>query len=360
MVFTMQRLVRLLTAILGLNFSQQVLEAKGSKSHDYIALSDQIVRDVTDEISKEYNLVHIGGGGRMSTDVEVVTVQFVAYRRATIEEARELVLRLTEKFVVEINSRENIRPFLREFPFPAKRVSISIVFRNYFNAPFADGSVSHIYHVPIKDKIVYWAEEPFSIKSIDLHEEPYAEALKITQATPLKNPAVHQAREQEVVIDETFMAFAKEMRKELGLYSENMGGRMANDIEEISVRFVKFRPTGLEEARELEVLVSERLLRAINENEKLRPFLKKYPFTNDDVKVCIAFRDRKYFSYDDGSMERVTRVGDQVTYYAEPVYKKDAPVYFGVSVVAEESYKEAQKIVQETPKGKRKVKTKRL
>ena len=114
----------------------------------------------------------------MPTDVREVEVCFAAYRKGTIEIAREIEVKANERFVEMINAHEKIRPFLREYPFPVSRANVSIVFRKPNNEEYTDGSVIHAFYA--KGNLCFYARDSTG-KSFLIAEEPYAESLKIVK-----------------------------------------------------------------------------------------------------------------------------------------------------------------------------------
>lgn len=165
-------------------FGLSKLEAGEVQPTDYQLYVQEIVKPYAKEIEQEFDLVCIGNGGRMPRDVEEIEVLFVAYRRATIEQARELEVRATEKLLHAINSHEKIRPYLREHPFKANRVKVCVSFRKGDDSYYSDGSVA--YMSIIRGNILYRADNPSSEKYIYLLSEPYEEAVKLVQNPLLK------------------------------------------------------------------------------------------------------------------------------------------------------------------------------
>ncbi|MEI6241847.1 MAG: hypothetical protein WCP39_00385 [Chlamydiota bacterium] len=157
----------------------------------YLQYANEIIRSFSNEIEKEYGFTCIGSGGGMSHDVEEISVQFIAYRRASIEKARELEVKATEKLLRMINDHEKIRPFLREYPFKTYRVEVSIAFNKVDNSAFTDGSVAYV--SKIRDKIFYYKATLVKEDLVKLYEEPYEEAVKIVKENPLKkdSPVQH-------------------------------------------------------------------------------------------------------------------------------------------------------------------------
>jgi len=148
------------------------------QTEDYEVYVNQIISSFSAEMKKEFGLICWGSGGKMPHDVEEVEVAFICYKHANIEEARELEVKVTEKFIQAINSHEKIRPFLREYPFRADRAQVSIAFENRkTKLSYFDGSVASVFQV--KNKIFYRADKEGSYVLIPLMDEPYEEALKI-------------------------------------------------------------------------------------------------------------------------------------------------------------------------------------
>jgi hypothetical protein len=150
----------------------------------YVRYSNEITHVFVKEIKKEYGLVCIGSGGGMPHDVEEISVDFIAYKKAAVEDARILEVNSTEKFLKIINSHEKIRPFLREFPFKAERAIVTIAFRKSDNSVYTDGSVVHVFQA--RNNIFYYSEDKTTGNRILLLKEPYETALKIVQELPKK------------------------------------------------------------------------------------------------------------------------------------------------------------------------------
>ena len=100
-------------------------EAKGTPAPKY-------VREVTNTFikiaKKEFGLRCGATGGAMPFDVESICVFLNTNQKGTIEEGRELFVKLKEKFVEVINNHEKLRPFLREYPFTPARAEILLSF----------------------------------------------------------------------------------------------------------------------------------------------------------------------------------------------------------------------------------------
>ncbi|MBS0615576.1 MAG: hypothetical protein JSR58_03370 [Verrucomicrobia bacterium] len=136
------------------------------------------------EIRKQYGLELTKVGGRMMIDIEVFDIGFARKEKATIDEARQLATKITEGFIQKINSDEEIRPYLHDFPITRKNVNIHIRFDKSKNEP--KGSPFAYYVTVANNKIYYDAydnSDPSNGQIVDFVQEPYDQALKIVQET---------------------------------------------------------------------------------------------------------------------------------------------------------------------------------
>lgn len=147
----------------------------------YLKIVRQITRTVASDIEKELNIIFTGDGGRMPQKVEEISLDFMAYRKPSIEEARMLEVKATEKLLRAINSNEEIRPYLAEYPFLPNRAQIMISFQKRDNTHYTDGSVALVFQV--KNTIFYDREDPLTERLETILEEPYEEASKIVKKT---------------------------------------------------------------------------------------------------------------------------------------------------------------------------------
>ena len=139
---------------------------------------------------------------------------------------------------------------------------------------------------------------------------------------------------------EIVSAFAKQVKKEYGLDCGGYGGEMPYDVEKIIVKLCAFRRATIEEARILEVELTEKLTQAINAHEKIRPFLREYPFPTSRTQVGIAFYDRKGRRPIDGSVSYASQVKGRIYYGAEDPQNRSLLID-----LSDEPYTEARKIV---------------
>ncbi len=155
--------------------------AQKDETEDYELYANQIVCSLAKEMKNEFDLLCIGEGGSMPHDVREMSVKFIAYKRASIEQARELMVKVTERFIDTINAHSKIRPFLREYPVQPFRAEVSISFKKKNNHSYTDGSVAYV--LQVRDKICYNKRDPSNpVGLVTLLEELYKEALRIVQS----------------------------------------------------------------------------------------------------------------------------------------------------------------------------------
>jgi hypothetical protein len=140
--------------------------------------------------------------------------------------------------------------------------------------------------------------------------------------------------------DELTHSFVRDIEREFGLECVGEGGSMPYDIESISVRFDAYQRATIDQACALEVKITEKLLEAINNNLKIRPYLREYPFTAPRAEVAISFRKLDGTPYTDGIV-----VGHVFQVRGYIFYDKRA-MNGNLSRLGEEPYAAALKIVQ--------------
>lgn len=315
---------------------------------EYLKYIKEIKDIFARQIEETYQFDYIGGGGSMRNDVEKVDVFFTTERKMTLNEAREIEVYMLKRLMELINGDEKLRPFLREYPFPSNRICIRVTGLDRTGSHFNDGSVCYVFSC--KGNLYYNYCDPISGNLIDLHEEPFSDAVKIVGASkdPKRGLYSHVAPPYEGQLEAFFSQYQKEMKKKWGLNCTGCGGKLANGIEEIGVKFCSFKKLSIDKAREIEVQATERLLEMINANEALRPYLKEYPFPVSSMRMQIAFKKSKDDYYPNGNVATVTSENGMLTYKTlEPM---DPEYHMAVSLkpLAEESYDDAKKTVSQT------------
>ncbi len=79
----------------------------------------------------------------------------------------------------------------------------------------------------------------------------------------------------------------KQLILEKNLYPCECGGRMMDQIKLLHWGFDYYHEIDIAEARELLITATNRLLQAINEDQRIRPYLATYPFKPENVEIRI-------------------------------------------------------------------------
>ncbi len=90
------------------------------KEGDYSLYLEQIVYPFAKQAQKDFNLFYIGRGGQLAKEVGKVAVDFVAYRKGSLEEAREIEIVLTERLLQALNTHEKTVAFPSRTSFPCQ------------------------------------------------------------------------------------------------------------------------------------------------------------------------------------------------------------------------------------------------
>ena len=142
---------------------------------------NEVIREFKQVAAGEFGVQAVGSGAGMPFDVESISVSLSVYKKGVIEEARELMVRLTERFVEIINKHEKLRPYLREYPFTHLRAEVSFSYCDSNGLKYQDGSIAHVVTGRCNE-ICYSISEPNSHMLTDFYDEPYATAVEIVHA----------------------------------------------------------------------------------------------------------------------------------------------------------------------------------
>ena len=114
------------------------------KSPRYVGLAHDITRKTAKKLKKEKGLMPVGTGGQMMHDIQVMTMSFFLYREASLEEVRELMVYAVEEYLSAINSNEEVRPYLHEYPFGPKNVEIRLWLCDTDQSDLPEGKIHYV------------------------------------------------------------------------------------------------------------------------------------------------------------------------------------------------------------------------
>ncbi len=141
--------------------------------------------------------------------------------------------------------------------------------------------------------------------------------------------------------NEIIRSASKQISKEFGLIYEGSGGSMPYDVEMILLDFYINQNATIEQARKFEVEATERFVKIINAHEKIRPFLREYPFPPSRTVIMIRFDPPKKTAYSPNNVKLIFQSNGKVYYGVKGTINPHA-----YETIKEESYEEALKIVQ--------------
>ena len=313
------------------DFWKQIEEEEAFRAQ-YGKYIDQITKEFSEQVFNQFDL----SGGVLSCNgrkkIESISVRFAAHRRASLEEARALALSLMDSLKKKINGCGPLRTYLAEYPFI--RMSIDLSFECFLDRWSADGTIAKAYIN--KNELTYKTYDPFTERFEPLLTESYEEAIQLHNDSPVKNPAVHMLTDQEKALDAILPAFVEQMHHQYDISIWSIGGKMTGGVTEVGVHWVAMRRATQKEARELLVGVVETLLKTLNESERLRLFLKPFPFPANRVKMAIRFVNENFYPYFDNSVKAITIENGQISYTVDENYPS----------IPSESYAEALKTVE--------------
>ena len=152
----------------------------------------------------------------------------------------------------------------------------------------------------------------------------------------------------EKLADKITAKTAKKLEQEKGLILIGTGGRMMDDIKLMMMGFRYRKIIDINEARNLLVYCVEEYLTAINNNEKIRPYLHDYPFTAKNIQIEI------FICNPDGSHVAPNELNVAAANEGTAVYEIAAPKRPITITACKETYEEALEIVASQKKKEQK------
>ncbi len=146
---------------------------------EYIVLVDKMMVEFSNEMLQEEKFYLTRYGGGLRHDIEMVCLGYRTKRRATVEEARELFIKYSQKLLQRINEDEKMRPFLNQYPFTANDIEFGLSFVQKNNRPFTDGSVAYV--SVVRGNIYYYRYDGGKRDFVEILKEPYQDALQHVQ-----------------------------------------------------------------------------------------------------------------------------------------------------------------------------------
>jgi hypothetical protein len=176
------RMIILLITLVPLTFSFTFFKSK--KTRDYEDIANEISAKVAKKLTKKHQMDWIGEGGGMMGSVYMIGLSFEIHHPLDRNEARARIIDCVEELLTAINSNEEIRPFLKNYPFTTHNVQVAIF------SDFPDGKEvfdPYITVVSVDENgfITFRTKEPNKTPYKNKYREPYSEALAMVKGKHL-------------------------------------------------------------------------------------------------------------------------------------------------------------------------------
>jgi hypothetical protein len=89
----------------------------GYQEKDYEKIADAITEKTAKKLKEQKNLCLVGTGGGMMHDIYGMDMSFDYYQEVDLKTARELIVYAVSEYLLAINSNEEVRPYLHNYPF---------------------------------------------------------------------------------------------------------------------------------------------------------------------------------------------------------------------------------------------------
>jgi hypothetical protein len=135
------------------------------------------------QMERKFNLTWIEGGflGNFSID----TIEFYAYRRATLDEARALMLTIMNELAEAIHANPKILSYLNMLSLTPESIRIYIKFANSNDWSYNDGSIDDVYSTYSKEGTNDFQERYLQYSTTDPFND-HNETLVLVLKNPLK------------------------------------------------------------------------------------------------------------------------------------------------------------------------------
>ncbi len=141
--------------------------------------------------------------------------------------------------------------------------------------------------------------------------------------------------EKQKLANEVRRKVAKQMKQEANLRPCGTMGQMMNEIEVLGLSFFYFQPVDIAEGRKLAVQAVEAMLKEINQEPRIRPYLVRYPFQPRNVQITIHLRNPDNSEPPQEALQ-VVRASEGMLRY-----KIDDSTRNGLITIYKETYQEA-------------------
>ena len=181
-------------------------------------IAHNIRAEVAKKIEEETGLSLMGTGGGMMRQIQMMALSFQCHDQLTIDQARELLIYCSEKFLSEVNSNEQVKPYLQNYPFRAKNIEIRIFIRESDEHPAREGSLAIA--TSVDGRLDYDVRQSGLPPLKTIHEETYEQALRIlSERHPFKNISKYNLKS----LPRTYLEDASRRERKLSVVQQDKG-----------------------------------------------------------------------------------------------------------------------------------------
>ena len=180
------RAIRFLMLILSIAPLMMSFSFFKPKQRDYADIAREIRADVGKKLAKKHQMDVIAVSGGMMGSVYLIGLSFQIHHPMDREEARERIIDCVEELLAAVNANQEIRPFLKDYPFTTKNVDLAI-FTNYPDGKEVFDPYIRVVSIYESDEIDYATKEPNKVPYKNEYREPYSEALAKLNHAKLNN-----------------------------------------------------------------------------------------------------------------------------------------------------------------------------
>ncbi len=146
---------------------------------DYERIADKITSKTAKKFQEQFGLRCAGIGGGMMGDIYSMAMSFDYFQEVDLKEARELLVGITQEYLLDINTDKKVRPYLHSYPYTVKGVEMRVWCKSIDGRDVPLGEIR--YFTNIEGVLEYSVRQTANGRSVTIHEETYEEALKIVE-----------------------------------------------------------------------------------------------------------------------------------------------------------------------------------
>jgi hypothetical protein len=158
-----------------------------SKTRDYEDIANEIRAQAGKKLAEKHKMAVVGISGGMMESVNLIGISFQTYRAIDRNEIRYILIDCVEELLKAINESEEIRSYLKNFPFTTNNIRIEMFISDTNGRWLYDPNIG-VASISEDNKIYYYTTSPNAALFKNKYEELYEEALAIVKGDPKKYP----------------------------------------------------------------------------------------------------------------------------------------------------------------------------